>query len=91
MVRRERFVSSCNKESKKVNQNPASNTVWEQQLDWFKDSSQSRFLDTIDGEPMEFELNIFPRIHDIAARPRSPEVHEQNGRGHSGGFHTAKF
>ena len=23
----------------KVNQNPASNTVWERQLDWFKDSS----------------------------------------------------
>ena len=33
----------------KVNQNPASNTAWEQQLDWFKDSSQYRTLDTIDG------------------------------------------
>ena len=42
----------------KVNQNPTSNTVWEQQLDWFKDSSQYRTLDTIDGEPMEFEWNI---------------------------------
>ena len=31
-----------------------------QQLDWFKDSSQYRTLDTIDGEPMEFEWNIFP-------------------------------
>ena len=44
----------------KVNQNPTSNTVWEQQLDWFNDSSQNRTLDTIDGEPMEFEWNIFP-------------------------------
>ena len=44
----------------KVNQNPASNTAWERQLDWFKDSSQYRTLDTIDGEPMEFEWNIFP-------------------------------
>ena len=44
----------------KMNQNPTSNTVWEQQLDWFKDSSQYRTLDTIDGEPMEFEWNIFP-------------------------------
>ena len=26
----------------KVNQNPTSNTVWEQQLDWFNDSSQNR-------------------------------------------------
>ena len=42
----------------KVNQNPTSNTVCEQQLGWFKDSSQYRTLDTIDGEPMEFELNI---------------------------------
>ena len=42
----------------KVNQSPASNTVWEQQLDWFKDSSQYRTLDTIDGEPMEFQWNI---------------------------------
>ena len=29
-------------------------------LSWFKDSPQYRTLDTIDGEPMEFEWNIFP-------------------------------
>ena len=44
----------------KMNQNPTSDTVWERQLGWFKDSSQYRTLDTIDGEPMEFEWNIFP-------------------------------
>ena len=44
----------------KVNQNPISNTAWERHLDWFKDSSQYRILDTIDREPMEFEWNIFP-------------------------------
>ena len=32
------------------------NDSWE----WFKDSSQYRTLDTIDGEPMESEWNIFP-------------------------------
>ena len=42
----------------KVNQNPASNIVWEEQLSWFKDSPPYRTLDTIDGEPMEFEWNI---------------------------------
>ena len=42
----------------KVNQNPASNTVWEEQLNWFKDSPQYRTLDTIDGKPVEFEWNI---------------------------------
>ena len=62
----------------KMNQNPTSNTVWERQLDWFKDSSRSRTLDTIDGEPMEFEW-IFPRLHYIGAVPCSPKVHEQNG------------
>ena len=44
----------------KMHQNPQSNTVWEDKLTWFKDSSQNRTLDTIDGEPMEFEWNIFP-------------------------------
>ena len=39
----------------KVNQNPTSNNAWERQLNWFKDSSQYRTLDTIDGETMEFE------------------------------------
>ena len=34
----------------------------EDKLTWFKNSSQSRSLDTIDGEPMEFEWNIFPRF-----------------------------
>ena len=43
----------------KVNQNATTNTAWEQQLDCFKDSSQYRTLDTIDGEPMEFEWNMF--------------------------------
>ena len=43
----------------KVNQNPTSNSVWEEKLSWFKSSPQYRTLDTIDGEPMEFEWNIF--------------------------------
>ena len=45
-----------------MSQNPASNTVCEEQLSRFKGSSQYRTLDTIDGEPMEFEWNIFPRF-----------------------------
>ena len=40
--------------------NPQSNTVWEDKLTWFNSSSQYRACDTIDGEPMEFEWNIFP-------------------------------
>ena len=44
----------------KMSQNPPSNTVWEDKLTWFKSSSQYRTLDTIDGEPIEFECTIFP-------------------------------
>ena len=44
----------------KMSQNPTSNSFfWEEKLSWFKSSSQYRILDTIDGEPMEFEWNIF--------------------------------
>ena len=45
---------------KMMHQNPQSNTVWEDKLTWLKSSSQYRALDTFDGEPMEFEWNIFP-------------------------------
>ena len=44
----------------KMNQNPASNSAWKEKLSWFKSSSQYRTVDTIDGESMEFEWNIFP-------------------------------
>ena len=44
----------------KTNGNPQSNIAWEDKLTWFKSSSEYRALDTIDGEPMEFEWNIFP-------------------------------
>ena len=39
----------------KMNQNPTSNTVWEQRLEWFKKTPEYRTLDRIDGQPMEFE------------------------------------
>ena len=44
----------------KMNQNPTSNSAWQEKLSWFKSSSQYRTLDTIDVEQMEFEWNIFP-------------------------------
>ena len=39
---------------------PQSNIAWEDRLAWFESSPQHRPLDRIDGEPMEFEWNIFP-------------------------------
>ena len=44
----------------KVNEIPQSNIAWEDRLTWFKRSPEYKALDTIDGEPMEFEWNIFP-------------------------------
>ena len=41
----------------KMNENPRSNIAWEER---FKSSSEYRTLDRIDGEPIEFEWNIFP-------------------------------
>ena len=63
----------------KMNENPDSNTVWEDKLTWFKSSSQYRALDTIDGESMEFEWNISQDLH-IAALQQSPRVPVKNER-----------
>ena len=57
----------------KMNENPRSNTAWEQRLEWFKSSSEYRILDRIDGEPMEFEWNIFPGFNTLQL---SQEVQE---------------
>ena len=57
----------------KMNQNPTSNSVWKRHLGWFKDSAQST-------ENQWNSSECFSRIHHIAARRRSPKVHEQNER-----------
>ena len=49
----------------KMNENPQSNYAWEQRLEWFKSSPEYRTLDRIDGEPMEFEWNIFPGFNAL--------------------------
>ena len=64
----------------KVNQNPTSNAVWEEQLSRFKDSPQYRTLDTIDGEPMEFEWNIFPGFTTLQLCNKVQKFTTKNGR-----------
>ena len=40
--------------------------AWEQRLGWMKSSQNYRnFDDRIDGEPMEFEWNIFPGFNTL--------------------------
>ena len=55
----------------KIHENPQSNAAWEQRLEGFKTSQEYRNLDRIDGEPMEFEWNIFPGFTTLQL---SPEV-----------------
>ena len=42
-----------------------SNDAWEQRLGLLKTSSKYRNFDRIDGEPMEFEWNIFPGFNTL--------------------------
>ena len=44
---------------------PQSNDAWEERLEWFKSSPVYRNFDRIDGEPMEFEWNIFPGVKTL--------------------------
>ena len=49
----------------KIFENPQSNDAWEQRLGWFKSSREYRNFDRIDGEPMDFEWNIFPGFNTL--------------------------
>ena len=49
----------------KIFENPESNDAWEQSLGWIKSSQNYRNFDRIDGEPMEFEWNIFPGFNTL--------------------------
>ena len=63
----------------KMNQNPASCTLWEEQLSRFKDSPQYRTLDTNDGEPMDFEWDVFPGFTTMQLVDRVQEFRNKMG------------
>ena len=58
----------------KMNENPRSNIAWEQRLEWFKSSPEYRTLNRIDGEPMEFEWNIFPGFNTLQLNQEVQEL-----------------
>ena len=58
----------------RMNENPQSNYAREDKLMWFRSSLEYRALDTIDGEPMEFEWNIFPGFTTLQLCNKSPRV-----------------
>ena len=49
----------------KILQNPESNDAWEQRLGWIKSSQNYRNFDRIDGDPTEFEWNIFQGFNTL--------------------------
>ena len=49
----------------KILQKPESNEAWERRLGWIKSSHSYRNFDRIDGEPTEFEWNIFPCFNTL--------------------------
>ena len=57
----------------KIFENTQSNDAWEERLGWFKSSPVYRNFDRIDGEPMEFEWNLFPGFNTLQL---SEEVQE---------------
>ena len=48
-----------------IHENPQSNGAREDRLAWFKSSPEYRDFDRIDGEPTEFEWNIFPGFNTL--------------------------
>ena len=46
-------------------ENLQSNDAWEDRLGWFKSSPEYKKCDRIDGEPMEFEWNIFSGFNTL--------------------------
>ena len=72
-----RILRFCVMSGGKMKREPTSNTHCEEKLTWFKSSSQYRTLDTIDGEPMEFEWNISQDSLHWSLSVKVPKVHGQ--------------
>ena len=49
----------------KIFENPESYDAWEQRLGWIESSQNYRNFDRIDGEPREFEWNIFTGFNTL--------------------------
>ena len=73
----------------RIHQNSESNDAWEQRIGWITSSQSYRDFDGINGEPTEFEWNIFPgfdtlqlcgKVKDLLSRKgETPEnFHRKN-------------
>ena len=72
----------------KIHQNPESNEAWKKMIEWVTSSQSHRNFDGINGEPTEFEWNIFPgfdtlhlcgKVKDLLSRlEETPENFKEN-------------
>ena len=68
----------------RIHQHPESNEAWKKRIEWITTDTSYRDFDGINGEPTEFELNIFPgfatlqlcgNVTDLLSRLReTPEI-----------------
>ena len=49
----------------RIHQNPESNEAWKKRIEWITSSQSYRDFDGINGEPTEFEWNIFPEFETL--------------------------
>ena len=71
----------------RIHQNPEANKAWEQRVGWTTSSQSYRDFDGINGEPTEFEWNIFPgfdtlrlcgKVKDLLSRlGEAPEISQE--------------
>ena len=70
----------------KIFENPQSNDAWEERLGRLKSSQNFRNFDRSDGEPMEFQWNIFPGFNTLQLNEEVKRLLLRLGR-NTGNFH----
>ena len=61
----------------RIHQHPESNKAWKRRIEWITTDQSYRDYDGINGEPTEFEWNIFPGFGYVAALRQSQKFTEQ--------------
>ena len=60
-----------------IHESSQSNDAWEERLFWFKTSQEYRNFYIIDGEPMEFEWNMFPGYNTLQLSEEVKSLHQR--------------
>ena len=67
----------------KIHKDPNANEAWKKRIEWITSSQSNRDFDGINGEPTEFEWNIFPgfdslqlygKVKDLLSRVGATEI-----------------